>query len=110
VEEIMKIDEFLNPKSMLTPALVGSMVMMITNAVYVQFGLPKGLVGLALSFTVGLLIVVKLMVPIWQRIIYYLLNSLFIFSVAAGASDFGGKAIEHGSAPLPVKSAPSGPL
>ncbi len=102
----MKVEEFLNPNSMLTPGIVGSMIMMITNTVTYNFELPSKWVGLALSFMVGLLVVMNVVLPMWQRIIYYALNSLFIFAMAVGTNNIGRNAI----APPAVSSASSGRL
>ena len=33
----MKVEEFLNPQSMLTPGIIGSMIMMITNTISYNF-------------------------------------------------------------------------
>ena len=82
------IQDFLNPNSMLTPGMAGGMTMLITNALCQHFPLPNDLTGLGLSFLFGLLVFVATG-PMWQRSVYYLLNSLVIFCVAAGASGFG---------------------
>lgn len=82
------IQDFLNPNSMLTPGMAGGMTMLITNALCQHFPLPNDWTGLGLSFLFGLLVFVATG-PFWQRSVYYLLNSLVIFCVAAGASGFG---------------------
>ena len=83
------IDSFLNPASMLTPGLAGGMTMLITNAIASQFTLPAKFVALAISFTFGLLVLAGPKVKVWQRIVYYILNSLIIFSVAMGSNHLG---------------------
>ena len=102
----MKVEEFLNPNSMLTPGIVGSMIMMITNTVTYNFELPSKWVGLVLSFMVGVLVVMNVILPMWQRIIYYMLNSLFIFAMAVGTNNIGKNAL----APPAASSASSGRL
>lgn len=82
------LDSFLTPEAMLTPGVAGAMTMMITNALAQNFELPRAYIGLALSFTMGLLVLVaaKALIP---KIVFYVLNSLVIFCVAAGANGIG---------------------
>lgn len=84
-------DEFLNPKSMLTPGIAGSIVMLITQALSNSFEWPLAMTAIILSFLVGLLVFIAVSIPLWQRIVFYLLNSLIIFSVAVGTSAGGSK-------------------
>jgi len=90
------LDSFLTPEAMLTPGVAGAMTMMITNALAQSFELPRAYTGLALSFTIGLLVLVAAKTLI-AKLVFYVLNSLVIFCVAAGAS---------GLAPAPA--APAG--
>lgn len=86
----MDTKEFLNPNSMLTPGFAGSVAMMISNTLWVQFGLPQRWTGLGLSFALGLLVLAAAgEAPLWRKGIYYMLNSLVIFSMAVGASVLG---------------------
>ena len=89
--ERAKVDEFLQPKAMLTPGIAGGVTMLIANALWVAFGLPPRWTSLVLSFVVGLLVFVGRGggVPGWQRTVYYLLNSLIIFSVSIGTNYVG---------------------
>jgi hypothetical protein len=89
------INEFLNPKSMLTPGFAGAATMMITNAVANALQLPNGHKGipvtaLTVSLLFGLLAFTSTAVPVWQRTLYWLLNSLIIFSMAVGTNRVGG--------------------
>lgn len=89
------MDEFLNPRSMLTPGLAGGMVMMVTNALYKQFDalpqvLPPPCMAISLSLVLGLLGIYAGVAPPWKKLVYYVLNSLVIFSVAAGFNTVGG--------------------
>lgn len=77
--------EFLNPKSMLTPGLAGALTMTITNALWSSFALPKPWIALTLSVLLGLLTAGAAAIPIWQKAVFTLFNSLFIFSMAVGA-------------------------
>lgn len=85
-----KVDEFLQPKAMLTPGIAGGVTMVIANALWVAFSLPPKWTSLVLSFLLGLLVfAAKGSAPGWQRGIYYLLNSLIIFSVSIGTNYVG---------------------
>lgn len=83
-------DEFLQPKSMLTPGIAGALTMLITNALTAQFGLLPNYTGLAVSFLLGL-VVFQTSAPLpWPKLVpFYLLNSLIIFSVAIGTNHLG---------------------
>ncbi|HMC18739.1 MAG TPA: hypothetical protein VKH16_05920 [Gemmatimonadales bacterium] len=88
--EKARVDEFLQPKAMLTPGIAGGVTMLIANALWVAFSLPPRWTSLVLSFVVGLLVfVAKGGVPGWQRTVYYVLNSLIIFSVSIGTNYVG---------------------
>jgi hypothetical protein len=93
------IEQFLTPEAMLTPGVAGSLTMMITNALTVNFAMPRAWVGLGLSFIFGLLVLVttrNLMV----KCVFYVLNSLVIFCVAAGANGLGAGAQQRTSLSL----------
>jgi hypothetical protein len=85
-------DDFLNPKSMLTPGIAGGITMLITGTLWCQFGLPQKWSALFISFMLGAIIFkgshYKSM-PKWQIVIFYMLNSLIIFSVGTGANKLG---------------------
>jgi hypothetical protein len=49
------IQDFLTPESMLTPGVLGSLTMMITNALAVNFEVSRAWTGLGLSFENGLM-------------------------------------------------------
>jgi len=87
--EKTKVEEFLQPKAMLTPGIAGGVTMLIANALWVAFSLPPRWTSLALSFLLGLLAFAATKVPLWQRAVYYLLNSLIIFSVSIGTNYVG---------------------
>jgi hypothetical protein len=84
-----KLKDFLNPKSMLTPGIAGGIAMMIANTLWIQFELPQKWTALVISFLLGTLLFLAKETPVWQRIIYYLLNSLIIISVGAGTNTIG---------------------
>jgi hypothetical protein len=99
-DQALSTKEFLNPNSMLTPGFAGGMTMMITNTVAGQFdlGYPWApAIGLLISLLFGLLAVTATAMPSWQRLVYYLLNSLIIFTVAVGSNTLGRNASDAAS-------------
>ena len=84
-----QIDDFLKPESMMTPGVAGAITMTISNTMWVQFGLQQRWSALALSFAFGALVFAATRIPVWQRAVYYVLNSLIIFSAAAGGNYLG---------------------
>ncbi len=85
-----KVEEFLQPKSMLTPGIAGGVTMLIANTLWVAFSLPPRWTSLVLSFVLGFLVFVSTGAPLLQRVLYYVLNSLIIFSVSIGTNYAGG--------------------
>lgn len=106
------LDEFLNPKSMLTPGICGGLTTLITGVLTQQFGLLPNYTGLATSFLFGLLVVfgTTSVIPAWQKCIYLCLNSLVIFSVAMGANQAGLRVAESQPRPKPPPNTSSASL
>ena len=80
---------FLNPEAMLAPGVAGSIVMLLTNTLALNLEFDehtRKYTGLVLSFSVGLLVLAAAR-ELWKRAIYYVLNSLIIFSVAFGTAN-----------------------
>lgn len=98
------VRDFLHPASMLTPGLAGAVTMMITNALANQFEVEPSWTGLIISFICGLLVLVSNVVW-WQKAVYYVLNSLIIFCVAAGSSGLASSATESASIHFGISSA-----
>jgi len=92
-------NEFLNARSMLTPGIAGSVVMLITNTLWDTFSLSPRWTALALSLMVGCLVFLDQSLPRWQRAFLYVLNSLIIFSVSIG-TNYGAIAIRDMSKPV----------
>jgi hypothetical protein len=87
--------EFLNPNSMITPGAAGAFTMTITNTLCQQFSaLHLGVTGLVVSFLFGA-VVFGYGASIAARLVYYLINSLIIFTVAMGSNAIGQQAGEH---------------
>jgi hypothetical protein len=87
------MEKFLTPESMLTPGLAGGMTMGITNALAFQFGLiapGPALIALTLSFLFGLCVFVSSKKSARVvKLLFWVINSLVIFTVAAGSNALG---------------------
>ncbi len=98
-----QVDEFLNPKSMITPGIAGTLTMTITNAFSRQFDLPLTIqqVALIVSFLIGLLVFKKIDSNIFKNFLFYVVNSLIIFSVASGFNNLGNDETSSGQYQAP---------
>ena len=87
------MEKFLTPESMLTPGLAGGMTMGITNALAFQFGLiapGPAFIALTLSFLFGLCVFVSSRKAARAvKLLFWVINSLVIFTVAAGSNALG---------------------
>ena len=93
-----KVDDFLEPRSMVTPGALGALAMTATNAFCNNFNfLDPGYVGLALSFGFGLTAIIK-KASYLERAVFYVLNSIIIFSVAFGTNQVGKRIQNAGAA------------
>ena len=82
--------EFLNSKSMVTPAAAGATTMILTGSLVSAFNLPGAWVALLVSAVFAALVAMAdKSVPAAQRAIFYVVNSLTIFSVAYGLNTVG---------------------
>lgn len=82
------MNEFLNPKSMSTPGAAGALMMLIANALCNNFPeFPFRYVALILSFAIGAIVFSATTMKIWERGIFWVVNSLIIFSMGVGASN-----------------------
>jgi len=88
----MKIDDFLNPKSMLTPAVAGSIIMLISNTLWLQFSISPKWSALVLSFVFVVPILIKYSATFLEKCVYFTFNGLIIFSLAVN-TNFAGKKI-----------------
>ncbi|HAK87981.1 MAG: hypothetical protein A2077_04705 [Nitrospirae bacterium GWC2_46_6] len=84
--------DFLNPKSMLTPGIAGGLTASVSLTLASAFAISFKWSALGISFLLGLLIMISMRnsIPLLQRFIYCILNSLIVFSMAFGA----GKGID----------------
>jgi hypothetical protein len=83
------LNEFLNPKSMVTPGVAGALTMAITNSLFVNFGGSRAWIGVLVSSLFALLTVAATAMSIWQRCIFFILNTLIIFTMALGSNSAG---------------------
>lgn len=82
------MNEFFNPKSMSTPGIAGALMMLLANTVCSIFPeIAFRYVALALSFTIGTTVFSAASMKIWERGIYWIVNSLVIFSMGVGGSN-----------------------
>lgn len=89
------IDDFVQSKSMLTPGMAGGTTMMITGTLVSQFGFSGAMTALVVSFLFGLIVWADNKVPVWHRLVLYVVNSFTIFSVAVGMNEAGMAMSRH---------------
>ena len=94
----MKWNDFLNPRSMLTPGIAGSVVMVIANTLWVEFMLPQRWTALILSFILIVPILVKYSACWFENVIYFTFNGLIVFALAVN-TNFAGRKLHEISTP-----------
>ncbi|MDP3814232.1 hypothetical protein [Pseudomonas sp.] len=87
----MAIEEFINPKSMLTPAFASAVVAAVAGALFKGFGLAVPFGSIALSFLICAVIFESKefknsTTPKLIKGVLYVLNSLIVFAMATGAT------------------------
>ena len=101
------MQDFLNPKSMVTPGAAGATMMFLVNGLSVPFPeLPARYAALALSLVIGAIAFKAVKLTMVERGIYWVLNSLVIFVVGFGANSLGREAGANPAAPNASASAP----
>jgi hypothetical protein len=85
------MNEFLNPKSMVTPGVAGGVLTFLVNGLAQPFPeLPVRFMALALSFVIGAAVILSAAkMAIAERVAYWVLNSLIIFVVGFGTNHLG---------------------
>lgn len=88
------MNEFLNPKSMVTPGVAGGVLTFLVNGLAQPFPeLPVRFMALALSFVIGAVVILNAAkMAIAERVAYWVLNSLVIFVVGFGTNHLGREA------------------
>lgn len=92
----MKWNDFLNPRSMLTPGIAGSVVMVIANTLWVEFMVPQKWTALTLSFLLIIPILIKFSASWIENVIYFTFNGLIVFALAINTNFAGRKLQEIG--------------
>ncbi len=96
------MNDFLNPKSMMTPGACGGLVMFVTNALGMAFDLPTAWTGLTFSFLLGLIVFAAKEMKFLEKSIYYVFNSLIIFATAFGFTVAGSRVAYNSPESEPV--------
>lgn len=85
--------EFINPKSMVTPGASGALMMFIVNGLCYSFPeLEPRVVALLLSFIIGGVVFKATGLRVGERTAYWVINSLIIFVMGTGAANIASKA------------------
>lgn len=85
----MQAEEFVNPKSMMTPGVVAAMVATVAGSLFATFGVALPFSIVVLSFLFGAIVFhsKEFSDPAMKtgpKLLFYLLNSLIIFGMATG--------------------------
>jgi hypothetical protein len=80
---------------MSTPGVAGGIIMLIANALWANFAVEPRWTAITLSFALGLVILAEKGLPAWQRLLFYVVNSLIIFSVSIGANKLGAAVLNE---------------
>lgn len=90
------MQDFINPKSMLTPGVAGSLMMFLVNGIGFQFPeIPHRYLALFLSFLIGAIVWFSETggkSVVLQKAVYWILNSLVIFAVGFGTANLAADA------------------
>ena len=88
------MDEYLNSKAMLAPGVAGATTTTITGTMASVFGWPGSYTALIVSFLLGTMVFSDRGIPLLQRMVLYLVNSMIIFTVAVGLNTAGVAAMQ----------------
>ena len=83
---MIKIKDFVNPNSMLTPAIAASIIMINANVLWVNSGMTPKYAVLVLCLLICLIVLAIFRAPLWQKLVYYIINVVIVFSVSAGSN------------------------
>jgi hypothetical protein len=103
------MDNFISSKSMITPGIAGSATTMITGTLVTTFGFPGAVTALAISFVFGLMALADKSITIYYKFIFYIINSVTIFSVAVGLNQAGMAIIDRDKQATTVQERALGP-
>lgn len=88
------MEDFLSSKAMLTPGVAGATTTTIAGTLATQFGIPGTYTSIIVSFLLGLVVFSDKLVPLFQRVVLYLANSMIIYTVAIGLNTAGAAAMK----------------
>lgn len=95
--------DFLNPKSMLTPGVAGTLMMFLVNGIAAAFPeLAPRYLALGMSFLIGAAVVFapqQVVIRAFERGLYWVLNSLIVFVVGFGTTNLAANAASPANAP-----------
>ncbi|MBV9576905.1 MAG: hypothetical protein JO149_09805 [Gammaproteobacteria bacterium] len=95
----MKWNDFLNPRSMLTPGVAGTAIMLVANMLWLEFMLPQKYTALILSFLFIIFVLMRFSASWMENILYFIFNGFIIFALAANTNFVGRKIQEFISPP-----------
>ena len=83
------MDDFLTAPPSLSPLIAGVTTTTITGTLASQFLLPANWVAIITCLILSLLVTMEKGIPFYQRFLYYLINSVTIFTVSMGINAAG---------------------
>lgn len=83
------MDDFINSKPTFTPLVAGMTTTTITGTLASQFFWPANWVSIITCLILALLVTINKETPIFHTVLYYLINSVTIFTVSMGINAAG---------------------
>ena len=80
---------------MITPGVAGFLVMGISNSLWVAFEIPKSISAMIISTLIMALIISVFNAKFWEKAIFFILNTLLIFSVAFNSNHVAHTVLRH---------------
>lgn len=96
------MDDFLTAPPTLTPLIAGVTTTTITGTLASQFYLPANWVAVITCLVLASLVTMKAGLHYYQRVIYYLINAITIFTVSMGINAAGIAATKHYGEPKDI--------
>jgi hypothetical protein len=87
----MQVEEFVSPKSMITPTVAGAAATVISAALFTNLRVQPGISLLLMSFLLATIVAYSKefkspKLPAWLKVVLYVLNALLIFANATGTN------------------------
>lgn len=89
------MDDFLTARPSLTPLIAGATTTTVTGTLASQFYLPANWIAIVTCLILSLLVTMKKGLPYYQRVVYYLINAVTIFTVSMGLNAAGVAATKN---------------